>query len=127
MKKWSHEFYQIDYTHPTCGSFYQMQRAAIAILEEVKKIKNGLYEARVVEIQPKEEYRIMGVAGGCHYQYRIGETFHLRQHRETSKPKWYEKEPKPREWWSTYNSRNWYDVRWRDNDYTENFSLIDDK
>ena len=124
MKKWVHEFYQIDRSHPTRGSFYQMQRRAVAILEEVKILKKGLYKAKVIEIQPKEEYRIMGVAGGCHYQYQVGETFHLRQHRESPKLKWYQNEPVKRNWWNAYHCSNWYDVRWRDNDYTENFKLI---
>ena len=61
--------------------FYHSQRRAFAILEVVREIKSNYYEAKVVSIESDENFQVMGQAGGCKHQYKIGDTFTLRHHK----------------------------------------------
>lgn len=113
--KWKHDFYQCD---PECEDrwkFYHSQRSASAIFEKVREIKGGYYEVKCVEIVSDEEFRVMGQAGGCEHQYRIGDIFRLRIHRD-----------KGYSWVCDYSERFWYDPRFRDHSYTERFLLIEE-
>lgn len=78
--KWKRRFYQ-DENNDRYNDFYHSQREATVILEEVKKLKSGLYLAKVIDIISDEEFRIMGQAGGCTHQFYIGEEFKLRKHK----------------------------------------------
>lgn len=106
---WIHEFYQEDTEHHTGDWFYIYQRNAVAVLMQEKELKNGLFLAKVVSIEPKGNFRIMGVAGGCKHQYKVGETFQLRQHKNCT---------------SKYLKDKWFDVRYPSQDFTESFVLM---
>lgn len=80
--RWKKRFYQDEHTD-RYNDFYHSQREATVILEEVKKLKSGLYLAKVVDIISDEDFRIMGQAGGCTHQFHIGEEFKLRKHKYT--------------------------------------------
>ena len=80
--KWKHHFYQDDPDTKDKYQFYHSQRPAYAILEAVKELKNNYYEAKVIAIESDEEFHVMGQAGGCTYQYKIGDTFTLRHHKK---------------------------------------------
>ena len=71
--KWKHEFYQDNPNTNDKYDFYHSQRRACAILEVVREIKSNYYEAKVVSIESDENFRVMGQAGGCKYQYKIGD------------------------------------------------------
>lgn len=106
---WIHEFYQEDTEHYTGDWFYISQRNAVAVLMEEKKLKNGLFLAKVVSIEPKGEFRIMGVAGGCKHQYKVGDTFKLRCHKRTD---------------CKYLRNYWFDVRYPSQEFAESFRLM---
>ena len=79
--KWVHEFYQRNPDDNSNDLYYFSQREARAVLESVRTIKKGYYEAKVIAIESDESFRIMHVGGGCTHQYRIGDKFTLRQHK----------------------------------------------
>ncbi len=106
---WTHEFYQEDTKHHTGDGFYISQRNAVAVLMEEKEPKNGLFLAKVVSIEPKGDFRIMGVVGGCKHQYKVGEIFQLRQHKNSK---------------SEHLKDKWFDVRYPSQDFTESFVLM---
>lgn len=105
---WIHEFWQqekCDYNF----NFYKPQREAIAVLKEEKELKKGLILAKVVSIEPKGNFKVMGVAGGCMHQYRVGETFKLRCHKRTD---------------CKYLRNYWFDVRYPSQEFAESFRLM---
>lgn len=113
--KWSHDFYQ---TNPDINdgfSSYRSQREARAILELVRPIKNGYYEAKVIAIESNEPFRFMTVAGGCMHQYKIGDIFTLRRH----------KNKKGHTWFCDSSERFWYDPRFKSKNFGERFILIE--
>ena len=110
--KWKHYFYQDNPDTKDKYRFYHSQRSAYAILEAVKELKNNYYEAKVVAIESDEEFHIMGQAGGCTYQYKIGDIFTLRCHNKNNKRH------------SKHYYDFWYDPRFRDTDFGERFELI---
>lgn len=110
--KWKHKFYQDNPNTNDKYNFYHSQRSACAILEVVKEIKNNYYEAKVVSIESDENFGVMGQAGGCTYQYKIGDIFTLRRHNKNNKR------------YSKYYYGFWYDPRFRDTDFGERFELI---
>lgn len=111
--RWIREFYQNDPKERNTYNFYHSQRRANAILEEVKQLKKGYYLVEVVAIESDEEFRIMGHAGGCNFQYHIGETFTLRQH----------KNHKNHPAWCDCSESYWYDPRFINKDFAERFIL----
>lgn len=112
--KWKHVFYQDNPNTNDKYDFYHSQRVAYAILEMVKEIKSNYYEAKVVSIESDENFQVMGQAGGCKHQYKIGDTFTLRHH----------KNKKGYEWFCDHSDKFWYDPRFKDKDFGERFELI---
>ena len=113
--KWKHKFYQDNPdTNDNKYDFYHSQRVAYAILEMVKEIKSNYYEAKVVSIESDENFCVMGQAGGCKHQYKIGDIFTLRRH----------KNKKGYKWFCEYSDKYWYDPRYKDKDFGERFELI---
>lgn len=110
--KWKHGFYQNNPDTNDKYNFYHSQRAAYAILEVVKELKNNYYEAKVVSIESDENFRVMGQVGGCTYQYKIGDIFTLRRHNENKRR------------FNKYYRGFWYDPRFRDKDFSERFELL---
>ena len=115
--KWKHEFYQRNPDDDSNDLYYFSQRAARAVLESVRTIKKGYYEAKVIAIESDEPFRIMHVGGGCNHQYRIGEKFTLRQH----------KNKKGHAWFCDCSERFWYDPKIPGRPYGERFTLIEEK
>ena len=113
--KWTHEFYQRNPDADNNSLYYYSQRKSRAILESVRTIKKGYYEAKVIAIESDESFRIMHVGGGCTYQYRIGDKFTLRQH----------KNKKSHAWFCDCSERFWYDPRFPGRDFCERFELIE--
>lgn len=109
-KQWFKEFYQIKDGCQRDG-FYASKRRAKVILEEVSEPKRKMYEAVVIAIIPLEEFRIQGVCGGCHHQYRLGDRFVLRQHKGEDK------------WGNPFSPKYWFDVRRPGNKIYEGFKL----
>ena len=107
--KWKHEFYQENPNTNDKYDFYHSQRRAFAILEVVREIKSNYYEAKVVSIESDENFHVMGQAGGCKHQYKIGDTFTLRHH----------KNKKGYEWFCDHSDKFWYDPRFKDKDFGE--------
>ena len=87
--KWKHEFYQDNPNTNDKYDFYHSQRRAFAILEVVREIKSNYYEAKVVSIESDENFHVMGQAGGCKHQYKIGDTFTLRHHKNKKGYEWF--------------------------------------
>ena len=112
--KWIHEFYQRN-PDDSNGFYYFSQREARAVLESVRTIKKGYYEAKVIAIESDESFRIMHVGGGCTHQYRIGDKFTLRHH----------KNKKGHAWFCDCSERFWYDPRFPDRYFCERFELIE--
>ena len=110
--KWVHEFYQRN-PNDYSGFYYFSQRKARAILESIQEIKRGLYKAKVVSIESDNEFKVMGQCGGCTYQYKIGEIFTLRKHKN--------KNPL-----SYFSDRFWYDTKNPGKPHTEKFELIEE-
>ena len=110
--KWKHSFYQDNPDTNDKNYFYHSQRVAYAILELVKELKNNYYEVKVVSIESDEDFRVMAQAGGCKYQYKIGDTFTLRRHNENKRR------------FNKYYRGFWYDPRFKDTDFGERFELI---
>ena len=115
--KWVHEFYQRNPDNDSNDLYYFSQREARAVLESVRTIKKGYYEAKVITIESDEPFRIMHVGGGCKHQYRIGEKFTLRQH----------KNKKGHAWFCDCSERFWYDPKIPGRPYGERFTLIEEK
>ena len=113
--KWVHKFYQRN-PDDSNGFYYFSQREARAILESVQEIKKGYYKAKVVSIESDDEFKVMSQAGGCTYQYKIGDTFTLRHH----------KNKKGYEWFCDHSDKFWYDPRFKDKDFGERFELIEE-
>jgi len=91
MKKWKKEFYQSNTGAPIVNA-YACQCRAYAIYEETGNPKNGLYTAKLVEIQSDGDFKFRNVVGGDKYQHTIGEEVMLRQHKKHfffSTPLWY--------------------------------------
>ena len=59
--KWTHEFYQRNPDDDNNSLYYYSQRKSRAILESVRTIKKGYYEAKVIAIESDESFRIMHV------------------------------------------------------------------
>lgn len=112
--KWKHHFYQDDPDTKDKYQFYHSQRPAYAILEAVKELKNNYYEVKVIAIESDEEFHVMGQAGGCTYQYKIGDTFTLRHH----------KNKKGHAWFCDTSEKFWYDPRLRGKEHGERYELI---
>lgn len=109
-KRWSKEFYQDDPNEKNPYTFYHRQRNVTAVLEECGTLKHGnIYIAKVIsiELKPDAEFRVMGVAGGCRHQYKIGETFHLRKHK-----------------YMAHNTHYYFDVRYLSQYFAEEFKEI---
>ena len=109
-KQWFKEFYQIKDGCQGDG-FYASKRQTKVILEEVSEPKRKMYEAVVIAIIPLEEFRIQGVCGGCHHQYRLGDRFVLRQNKGEDKR------------WNPFIVFFWFDVRRPGNEIYEGFKL----
>lgn len=112
--KWKHRFFQDNSETNDKYNFYHSQRVAYAILEVVKEIKSNYYEVKVVSIESNENFRVMGQAGGCTYQYKIGDIFTLRRHKNKKNYNLY----------NDYYHDFWYDPRFKDQDFGERFELI---
>ena len=112
--KWKHEFYQRN-PDDNNGFHYFYQRKARAVLESIQEIKRGLYKAKVVSIESDNEFKVMGQCGGCTYQYKIGEIFTLRQHKNKNHGSF-----------SNFSSKFWYDPRIPGKPHTEKFELIEE-
>ena len=115
--KWAHKFYQINPDYP--NGYFLSQREARAILESVKEIKKGYYKAKVVSIESDDEFKLMSQGGGCTYQYKIGDIFTLRRHKNKNK--------KRHTWFCNYSEGFWYDPRIPGKTYGERFELIEEK
>ena len=74
-------------------------------------------KAKVIAIESDEPFCIMHVGGGCKHQYRIGEKFTLRQH----------KNKKGHAWFCDCSERFWYDPKIPGRPYGERFTLIEEK
>ena len=114
--KWMHEFYQRN-PDDSKGFYYFSQREARAILESVQEIKKGYYKAKVVSIESDNEFKEMSQGGGCTHQYRIGEIFTLRRHKNKNN----------HDWFTDFSSRFWYDPKIPGRPYGERFKLIEEK
>lgn len=114
--KWMHEFYQRN-PDDSKGFYYFSQREARAILESVQEIKKGYYKAKVVSIESDNEFKEMSQGGGCTHQYRIGEIFTLRRHKNKNNHGWF----------TDFSSRFWYDPKIPGRPYGERFKLIEEK
>ena len=114
--KWIHEFYQRN-PDDSNGFYYFSQREARAILESVQEIKKGYYKAKVVSIESDDEFKVMSQAGGCTYQYKIGDIFTLRRHKNKNRHAWY----------CNSSERFWYDPKIPGKPYGERFELIEEK
>ena len=125
---WLHEFYELeDKTKSRSYDNYDSKRSAVAILKCTGKIKHGLYEATVIDIVSKEEFRVMGTLSEYTQQYRIGQKIQLRQHREQPicrEWQWWKKDNPPRSSFSDHHHHFWYDPRYRDTFQGERYELL---
>jgi len=112
---WLHEFYELeDKTKSRSYDNYDSKRSAVAILKCTGKIKYGLYEATVIDIVSKEEFRVMGTLSEYTQQYRIGQKIQLRQHREQP----------TRSSFSDHHHHFWYNPEHRDTFQGERYELL---
>ena len=122
---WLHEFYELEDKHKSKSyDTYDYKRSAVAILKCTGKIKTGLYEATVIDIVSNEEFRPMTVLASYTEQYRIGQKFHLRQHREHPITRYWQQQKPDRNWWNDHHHRFWYDVNFRDTFQGERYELL---
>ena len=108
---WIHEFWQQDPNDHSGSWFYKSQRQALAVLKEEKKLKNGLFLAKVVSVEPKGDFKVIGVAGGNEHQYKVGDAFKLRCHKRTD---------------CKYLRNYWFDVRYPSQEFAESFRLMNE-
>ena len=86
-------------------------------LRASEQLKKDIMKQKVIAIESDEPFRIMHVGGGCKHQYRIGEKFTLRQH----------KNKKGHAWFCDCSERFWYDPKIPGRPYGERFTLIEEK